>query len=606
MLEHIERLLAQKEYSSALIEVQKELSGSFDLNDSDSAARYEHLLSLQQAAVSHLAVICDKVFSVDEIVRDSTKRSSGEAQSTDENQLLVTMREAVKVVEVNFSAPQKTKTIILTSPEFGKKTAILSAGEHYMEEINGEEFHYLVTLHERSEENSIAVQSGLKEILHGTTPENCSTYMLKVANHIETEPSITPLVLTLLFNCIRFTQLQILQNNFIRFFIALGNERHAYIAHSLLSAISMSSFYGTMPSASRRDVITKSLAQACKTNDAGYIKILSSVATVIDQADVTLLLTGETGSGKSFLARTLHTLSDRAKAPFEEVNCGALNGDKLYSTLFGWEKGAFTGADREYKGKILRANGGTLFLDEIDRATKEVRNALLLFIETKKFERLRSEKTSTADIRLIFGTNKNLKQLISKGLFEEDFYMRINQRMISLPPLRLRPNDIDIIVDVVMMELSQKSNHPIQMASDARSYLKSLLWPGNIRQLIMAVRNYCYDVIGADENIITLQVVRERDIDGLQLAKEEDLESLTEILSKMISAWSPEQGKFLEEIIEPILSHLYMNVTHTHLPKTNRYKQAYKIIGINGDGHNDSKLANSISKFKDISSKLNL
>ncbi len=159
----------------------------------------------------------------------------------------------------------------------------------------------------------------------------------------------------------------------------------------------------------------ESLSKKVLTNDNNYKQQLRSVLSVINEDDIPILLLGETGVGKSWLANIIHNESDRHNKNYEEQNCGNLSGDKLDQKLFGWKKGAFTGAIKDYDGKIKRAEGGTLFLDEIDRTTKETRDGLITFIGTKKFEVLGEGKSTQANVRLIFGSNKDLKKLFKRG-----------------------------------------------------------------------------------------------------------------------------------------------------------------------------------------------
>ncbi len=197
-----------------------------------------------------------------------------------------------------------------------------------------------------------------------------------------------------------------------------------------------------------------------------------------------VLITGESGSGKEMIAEALHYNSPRKDKPFIKLHCAALTESLLESELFGHEKGAFTGAIARKRGRFELAHLGTLFLDEIGEINQNVQIKLLRVLEEKKFERVGGEETVETDVRLIAATNRDLKEAIAKGTFREDLYYRLNVVNIHIPPLRERKEDIPLLVAAFLREFSQENNRPIEgIDAKARLALYNYSWPGNVRQL---------------------------------------------------------------------------------------------------------------------------
>ena len=200
--------------------------------------------------------------------------------------------------------------------------------------------------------------------------------------------------------------------------------------------------------------------------------------------DLTVLITGETGTGKEVFANAIHGLSQRRKYPFISVNCGAIPETLLESELFGHEKGAFTGATDQRKGFFEVADKGTIFLDEIGDMPFGTQVKLLRVLESGEFTRLGSTALKKVDVRVITATNKNLAQEVTDGLFRQDLFFRLNSVHITLPPLRKHPEDIPVLVDHFAKKTCEKLGLKFDgIASDAVQILKSLPWPGNIREL---------------------------------------------------------------------------------------------------------------------------
>ncbi len=201
-------------------------------------------------------------------------------------------------------------------------------------------------------------------------------------------------------------------------------------------------------------------------------------------SDVTVLIVGESGTGKELVARALHHKSGRSQGPFVTLNCGALPDNLFESELFGYERGAFTGALTTKAGRFELADGGTLFLDEIGELSPKAQVDFLRVLETKEFRRLGGTKVVKVDTRIIAATNRNLEEAVKAGAFREDLYYRLNVIPICLPPLRHRIEDIPLLVESFMAEFTQAHQKDrVEVSPSALRLLKLYSWPGNIREL---------------------------------------------------------------------------------------------------------------------------
>jgi NtrC-family two-component system response regulator AlgB len=223
-------------------------------------------------------------------------------------------------------------------------------------------------------------------------------------------------------------------------------------------------------------------------SDSPKIRAVLDIATRAAVSDVPVLLRGESGTGKTVLARTMHSVSQRSGHPFVVVNCPTLSEELLASELFGHSRGAFTGAVRDQPGRVEAAEGGTLFLDEIGEIAPSLQAKLLRFLEGKEFERLGENKTRKADVRTIAATNRDLDEHVRKGLFREDLLYRLNVIDLQLPPLRERPEDILRLARRFLLFFAKSARRrPQELSEAAEDALRSYSWPGNIRQLKNAI-----------------------------------------------------------------------------------------------------------------------
>lgn len=223
----------------------------------------------------------------------------------------------------------------------------------------------------------------------------------------------------------------------------------------------------------------------------GESAVAERLRAIVEKAarvDSTVLLRGESGAGKETVARAIHGLSRRADKPWVAVNCGAIPPELLASELFGHERGAFTGAVSRRKGCFERASSGTLMLDEIGEMSPEMQVKLLRVLEERQFERLGSQAGPIpVDARIIAATNQDLDSAIAEGRFRADLFYRLNVVTITVPPLRERPEDLNVLIDSISSALAARGLVPPHLPAATRTLMRRYQWPGNVRQLFNVV-----------------------------------------------------------------------------------------------------------------------
>jgi formate hydrogenlyase transcriptional activator len=233
----------------------------------------------------------------------------------------------------------------------------------------------------------------------------------------------------------------------------------------------------------REEVDKASMFEEIIGISAGLRSVFSRVSKVAP-TDATVLVTGETGTGKELVARAIHRRSKRISRPFVSVNCAAIPRDLIASGLFGHEKGAFTGATQQRLGRFELANGGTIFLDEVGELPAETQIALLRVLQEHEFERVGGSRRIRADVRVIAATNRDLQAAISAGSFRSDLFYRLNVFPIEIPSLRERREDIPLLVEYFIDRYARKAGkHITTVEKRTLQALQSYPWPGNIREL---------------------------------------------------------------------------------------------------------------------------
>jgi DNA-binding NtrC family response regulator len=266
-----------------------------------------------------------------------------------------------------------------------------------------------------------------------------------------------------------------------------------------LSCLATASLLAVLPRSQRKEsAATDPLLPVVGAHMGAIVEALA----VFAKQGETILLSGPTGSGKTQLARWCHAQSTRADGPFHTANLLAVEDGMQMADLFGWRRGAFTGASGDYDGLVAEADGGTLFLDEIDKLSLKAQAGLLHFLETRRYTPLGGSRDREADVRFLVGTNADLRALVAKGLFREDLYYRIHVLPVTLPPLAERADEVPGWVRVFLARRHRESQRvgEATITDDAITRLASARWPGNLRQLDNVVRRaYAFSLLRAGE-----------------------------------------------------------------------------------------------------------
>lgn len=275
-------------------------------------------------------------------------------------------------------------------------------------------------------------------------------------------------------------------------------------------------------------------------------EVFNVMERVVQNSDVSVLIGGETGTGKEIVARAIHDNSATSSELFVEVNCSAIPEHLLESELFGYERGAFTGAERLKKGLFELADGGTLLLDEIGHMSFGLQAKLLKVIEEKTFRRLGGEQEIQVRVRVIAATNIDLAKAIQEGKFREDLYYRLNEIPIVLPPLRDRDDDVVLLAETFLGEFTRQFDQPERSFTEkARELLREYHWPGNVRELRNAIKRA---IIMNDELTLTPEMipvsVRSTNSLAAQVAN-----------SRQLVIDIPKDGVSFEEIEEKVIAH---------------------------------------------------
>ena len=267
---------------------------------------------------------------------------------------------------------------------------------------------------------------------------------------------------------------------------------------------------------------------------SGTMEEVMNLTGRVAKSEATVLIRGESGTGKELIANAIHYSSPRADRPFIKVNCTALPENLLESELFGHERGAFTGAIQRRIGRFEQAHTGSVFLDEIGDLSPSLQMKLLRFLQEKEFERVGSNQTIKADVRVMTATSRDLEEGIRRGTFREDLYYRLNVIAIFLPPLRERRGDIPLLIDHFLQKYSQKNRRPIpKISKEARDLLLQYAYPGNVRELENVIER---SLVISRGDIITTRDLPFQVREGVQEAKigpENKEASLNAMLSGM-------------------------------------------------------------------------
>jgi len=341
------------------------------------------------------------------------------------------------------------------------------------------------------------------------------------------------------------------------------------------------------------DLVDKSFTQ-----NYAFIKELYNIVPHIKNFEEPILLLGERGTAKSTIARTIHELRGLPKKTLVDKSFAEISEGELT----GWEKGAFTGANRKQVGLLENCNNGTLFLDEIDRSTKMDRNIILRFIETKEYSKRGSAgKIENSNTKLIFGTNKNLKDYIKNGLFEADFYDRIKQIQITLPPLRKRKEDIPLLANSILSKFNNDNKSNIKIDFKVYEYLNKFAWPANIRGLKDYLISVLQKLHSREKELLTEKFLVQNPPDLTDEIEADTINELETVLDKIMASYNiKSEGSLSEEYINPIVSKIYLDHIPAILGKTKSDELSFKVIGIGSDPRNDKNIYKYLKKYQEL------
>lgn len=301
------------------------------------------------------------------------------------------------------------------------------------------------------------------------------------------------------------------------------------------------------------------------------LKVFKDIGRVASK-DITILITGESGTGKELVAKAIHHNSNRRTGPFVAINSASIPKDLMEAELFGWEKGAFTGAKDKHTGKIESANGGALFLDEISELDLNLQAKLLRFMQDKKFSPLGSNRIVEADVRIIGATNSDLKDAVGRGLFREDLYYRFNVVQIKLPPLRERREDIPALAKHFLKDAEKKfETGKKEISKEAKDLLAKYAWPGNVRELENSIKRACVLSGGA--------IIEKRDL----LLEDAGSGSIKEFLEEKLKRYLKEMTEMENcNLYETVVSEVEKALIKIVLNETGGNQlRAAKTLGIN-------------------------
>jgi len=301
------------------------------------------------------------------------------------------------------------------------------------------------------------------------------------------------------------------------------------------------------------------------------LKVFKDIGKVASK-DITVLVAGESGTGKELVAKAIHLNSSRSLGPFIAINSASIPKDLLESELFGYKRGAFTGAIKDKKGKIETANTGTLFLDEISEIEPELQAKLLRFLQEKEFTPLGSNETIKADVRIIGASNKDLAAAVHNGQFREDLYYRFNVVQIKLPPLRERKEDIPLLIKNFLRESIEKlETGDKELSRDAKALLLKYDWPGNVRELENVIKRACV--------LSTGTIIETKDL----LIEEDNSYSIKDFLEEKLKHYLKDMTNISNcNLYNTVLSEVEKALISLVLKETNGNQlKTAKVLGIN-------------------------
>jgi transcriptional regulator with GAF, ATPase, and Fis domain len=327
-----------------------------------------------------------------------------------------------------------------------------------------------------------------------------------------------------------------------------------------------------------RDLFARYDFEGIVTRHPKMLELLETVAQVAD-SDTTILLLGETGTGKELVARALHANSSRGAQPFVTLHCTALPGTILESELFGHVRGAFTGAERDRQGRIASAAGGTLLLDEVAEIPLEIQVKLLRFLQCGEIQRLGSDRAETVDVRILAATHQDLGALVKAGKFRQDLYYRLNVLELRIPPLRERRADIPLLIDHFVHRFWRRPGQSGRFSARAEQVLRSHAYPGNVRELEHLVERACLLARGPEMDVDLLPVEFAASAPAVAIPKFTDLSN-----EELKAARDAAVGTIERHFLQALMERWGGNVTHAARESGIHRSQLQRLLAAHGLG----------------------
>lgn len=621
MFDEIDTLIKEMKFEDSLSLIDKQLMKSYDLSVDEQRLEFDELSRLKNDVITSMVQMVEEELSTR---KDNFRSTSGttpaqlqpHTQQYEEGYLKFFETIENRIFPFKTIMAQKSRVDVLLQPNLITKNedhifTDLSEAGLYIDapEYDGYDLIYLRGFANNNQIDVSSTVDGLNNILSGLVKDRKEEIIIHF-----------PIKLDGISDSALFLALFASLHSVIWFTINVGNQLNQSLniywafdddtsTDLFKKVITKAKILKARP-AEIKDTIDRISKNAC-TKDEDYINQFRSVIHILTEKEVPILLIGEMGVGKSRLAKIFHDESKRA-GNFISVNCGEITDELAESRIFGIKKGTASSVDKR-DGKIKAAEGGTLFFDEIDRSSKKLRDILLTFIETKKYSVVGSNEEVTADVRLIYGSNKDFHKLIREGTFESDFLGRINERILKIPPVRERIDDIPLLVYAVLDELNIEGKTNIDIADDLVSKLSAIVINGNFRDVRNYIKYGYYECKASDRfGIITEEHYKYYSPSEAYLGEEfNQLKNLIKYFMLNIETFKahyniPKENDFnmLDNFLMPILANLYEHEVYLEKDYKWKKKHASTIVGMGWRQGETSKLTEKANEYKKLSKLL--
>ncbi|MFZ1291894.1 MAG: sigma 54-interacting transcriptional regulator [Melioribacteraceae bacterium] len=611
MIDKIKELIASNDFIKADELINLELKSSFDFSKDDDSIKFNELNKLKDRIILDLLYLESK-FSHENFRSTSNNQAQIRSYFFEEKYIEYLDSVEQKVITYNDSIKLDTTVHVLLTPNSITKGddsifTFLSEAGLYIDDpsYDGYDQIYLRGYEKNNDVNIKNTVDGLNNILNGVIEDGKETISIHFP-HNNASISESALFLTL-FSTLTSTTLFLINvetqlNKVINIFWSFDDGDIIKLFKKVITKAKIIKVKSQIVESTLNQLQARVFTKSEK-----YLKQLRSIANIIEEAEVPILIQGETGVGKSILAKIIHESSKR-KGKFVNINCATVQDTLVESTLFGIKKGVATSVSQR-DGKIKHAEGGTIFLDEIDRSSRKFRDTILTVIDNKEYIPIGEEKSIKADVRFIYGSNKDFEKLIEEKEFELDFLYRINERTITIPPLRERTEDIEGIIFYILNELNETKGSNIDITSDVISMISKMELKGNIRDLNSIIKYGFYESLNADKfGVISLDYYKDYVISYKNLAEEFYLQ--LDLAKKLMLNYNPlkeklrfeEGGKFnlIKDFIMPIFAHVFLNEIYDEKTNSPDKSLAEQICGSSMERGNAATIRKKALDFSSL------